>query len=144
MRDKLTKAYELVRVHIKTNTERQKDRYDTKSNLHIYKPGDLVWYLNEIPQPDLSPKLQDRYSGPFVVLWKYNQLDYLIQKDKKGTRAVVHHDKLKPYEGKIRLSWAKSAVGNETKKHQTHHNISPGHHSQTKQRSHTQMGNIQL
>ena len=144
VRDKLTKAYELVRVHIKTNTERQKDRYDTKSNLHIYKPGDLVWYLNEIPQPDLSPKLQDRYSGPFVVLWKYNQLDYLIQKDKKGRRAVVHHDKLKPYEGKIRLSWAKSAVGNETKKHQTHPNISPGHHSQTKQRLHTQMGNIQL
>ena len=44
------------------------------------------------------------------MLKKLNDLDYLIQTDRWGTKRVVHHDKLKSYTGSILLRWAKRAV----------------------------------
>ena len=37
-------------------------------------------------------------------------MDYLIQKNKQGKQVVVHHDMLKPYEGKVRPRWVQVAV----------------------------------
>jgi hypothetical protein len=39
-----------------------------------------------------------------------NDLTYLIQLDAKGEQKMVHHDKLKPYEGPVILKWAKTAL----------------------------------
>ena len=45
------------------------------------------------------PKLQPAYSGPFLVKRKITELNYLLQLDASGLERLVHHNKLKPYEG---------------------------------------------
>lgn len=112
LRERLHLAHEVVRAHLKAVTCKQKDRYDLKSYQTMYHPGDLVWYLKETTQEGVCPKLQDIYMGPYVILQKYSTTDYLIQKDESGRQTVVHHDKLKIYQGTSRPTWARAAVKN--------------------------------
>ena len=116
LREKIAQAHEVTRRHLQTYTQRQQDRYDAKANTISYKPGDLVWFLNEIHPPEMCPKLQNNYTGPCVILWKYNNLDYLIQKTKKGKPTVINHNKLKPYQGNTGPKWAKAAVKHHQKR----------------------------
>ena len=116
LRDKLHKAHEIVRMRMKRKMVHQTEKYGPLSHQFQYKEGDLVWYRNEIPKDGISPKLQDAYTGPCLVLSNYHHIDYVIQKNKRGNPVVVHHDKLKPYEGTSTLPWAKSALKQNRKK----------------------------
>ena len=110
LRDCIQKAHDVARKYLGKNAVRVKESYDTKRNLTHYKPGDLVWYANTGSQLDLAPKLRVPFQGPYLVLAKIGDLDYKIQLDAKGKQKVVHHNKLKPYEGVHNLPWAKSAL----------------------------------
>ena len=110
LRERLTIAHDLTRKHLKGATERHRDIYDAKTNHHLYKPGDLVWYLNEVRREGMSPKLQPTYTGPHLILNNYNNIDYLMQKANNTKPVVIHHNKLKPYEGNASLKWAQSAL----------------------------------
>jgi transposase InsO family protein len=110
LRTRMQKAHELARKHQESSTKRQKDAFDGKTLLNKYRPGDLVWYLAEIRKEGISPKLQCPYQGPYVVVKKLGDLDYTIQLNAKGTQRVVHHNKLKPYEGDQKVNWAKSVI----------------------------------
>ena len=107
---KLQKAHTLARTNLERSNRRQKDFYDGKSVLHKYHSGDLVWYRNENRKIGITPKLQPHYSGPYLVLKRHNDLNYCIQLDRAGEKKVVHHDKLKKYEGTLELKWARSAL----------------------------------
>ncbi len=63
-----------------------------------------------------NPKLYFLYAGPYLVVRKQSDLNYLIQKDPKGEPHLVHHNKLKPYEGTTEFRWAKAAIDRATKK----------------------------
>ena len=113
LRERLHTAHQIARQQLKTRTEKQKERYDSHSHAHKYKTGDLVWYKNEVKHEGISPKLQANYVGPYLVLRNYSNMDYLIQKTKQKQPIVIHHDKLKPYEGTTKLKWAGSAIKRE-------------------------------
>ena len=109
LRNRLHKAHHIARQHLQSNAKRQKDYYDIKVQLNVYKPGDKVWYLAEYRQPGLNPKLASPYIGPCLITKKLNNLDYGIQIGPKQHR-VVHHNKLKPYQGDTEdSSWLKVA-----------------------------------
>jgi transposase InsO family protein len=110
LRSHFQKAHMLARKHQDNSTKRQKDTFDGKTLLNKYQPGDLVWYLAEVRKEGICPKLQNPYRGPCVITKKLNDLDYGIQLDVKGTERVVHHNKLKPYEGDTELPWARRAM----------------------------------
>ena len=110
LREKMQHAHEIAREHLNAAAERQKAIYDSKISVNSYKPGDYVWYLNENRKVGISPKLQVKYFGPCLVIMKVNDLDYVIQINDKGKRKLVHHNKLKPYEGDQSLGWAKKAL----------------------------------
>lgn len=118
LRRKLARSHEVVRQHLKTYLVTQKDRYDTKAHQYDYKQGDLVWYRNEQRHEGVCPKLQPIFKGPYVVLQKINNLDFLIQKTKQGKTTIVHHNNLKPYEGTTKPRWAKSAAQKHAVKQQ--------------------------
>lgn len=75
-----------------------------------YDPGDCAWYLHERRTSGISPKLQMAYVQ-CVILRKVNDVNYLIRL-KEGTDCVVHHDKLKKYEGVNQPRWLSEAVRN--------------------------------
>ena len=109
LRKKINHAHNIARKHLMQATRKQKSFYDVKLSFHQYKPGDCVWYLTG-NKPGQSPKLQCKYEGPFVVVEKLNELDYLIQKEYRGRTTVVHHDKLKIYKGDYQPLWAKKFI----------------------------------
>ncbi len=110
LRNRLHKAHATARQYLKNTTLRQQEHYDGKQMLHQYKAGDLVWCLSEDKAPGLCPKLQMPYKGPYLILEKYNELTYLIQLNGKGTQKVIHYNKLKPYQGDMKLRWKNSAL----------------------------------
>ncbi len=112
LRENLIHAHEITRKHLEQSALRQQDAYDCKVQLHRYQPGDQIWYLNEMRRPGISPKLQDLYLGPVLVIKAINDLNYLVQFDRKGTKKVIHHDKLKPYSGTQKVNWILKARKN--------------------------------
>lgn len=110
LKSRLHHAHSVARQHLGVSAKRQKQCYDIKQKLCTYHPGDLVWYQTNISQLHIAPKLRKPYEGPYVVVNRFNDLNYMIQMDPKGKKRVVHHNKLKLYQGDIKLRWAKSAV----------------------------------
>ena len=110
LRERMQKAHKVARAHLHVKAQRQKERYDAKGNLHQYRPGDYVWYRTHIGQLQVTPKLRVPYSGPFVVLSVLGNANFQIQLNSRGLKKVVHHDRLKPYQGCTRLRWAAAAV----------------------------------
>ncbi len=115
LKDRMEHAHMIARKYLKRNTERHQELYDGKLSVNTFSEGDLVWHLNENRTEGISPKLQDQYTGPYLVVGNYNDIDYCIQLDGKGTQRIVHHNKLKHYEGDKRLSWAKQALKKSSK-----------------------------
>ncbi len=66
--------------------------------------------LNEVIKQGECPKFQSTYTGPLLVINAIHNLDYIIRTDKKGKQTVVHHNKLKPYEGQKRPRWIVQAL----------------------------------
>ena len=110
LRDKIVHAHELARDHLGKMARRQKDAYDGKCVLNVYKSGDLVWYANSASQIHLAPKLRKTFIGPVIVVERKNDLNYLIQLNTKREFRLVHHNKLMPYGGSSHPSWIKVAL----------------------------------
>jgi len=110
----LQKSHEVARKHLHSSAKRQKQDYDSKLTHHQYHPGDLVWCLTQSSQLKIAPKLRCPFEGPFLVLERINDLDYVIQTNSKGTKKVIHHNKLKPYLGTQVLDWSQKALKSHT------------------------------
>ena len=50
-----------------------------------------------------------------MVVYVISDVTVVIQLKEEGTQRVVHHDKLKPYRGGVKLSWASTAVSKAKK-----------------------------
>jgi hypothetical protein len=115
LRDTMQKAHEVTRKNLNRAAVRQKETYDARLSFHKYTPGCLVWYQTDIGQLSITPKLRKPYEGPYLVIRNLGDLDYMIQMDASGKRKVVHHNRLKPYEGTRELKWAKAALAGAKK-----------------------------
>ena len=92
-----------------------KEIYDTKVVLHNYQSGDLVWCLREARKVGITPKLKKGYSGPYVVTERTSAVNFIIQTDTKESTKLLHHDKLKRYEGENHPHWASYKKNEEAK-----------------------------
>ena len=108
LRERLQTAHDIAREHLGNVAKRHKYAYDTKLEHLRYEQGECVWYLHEKRVIGISPKLQPRYVR-CVVLKRLSDVTYLIGVE-KGDNRVVHHDKLKRYEGQNRPKWMDRAV----------------------------------
>lgn len=96
LRDRLEDAYAIARENLKLGAERQKRYYDLKADTHKFRPGDLVWLLNQSRRKGRCPKLQRKWHGPMLVETRVNDVTYKLRISSTETK-VVHFDKLKPY-----------------------------------------------
>ena len=110
LKTRMQQAHELTRTHLGTVAAKEKKTHDFKVNLKQYHQGDLVWLRTDKDQLHIAPKLRCAYQGSYLVLHRVNDLNYVIQFNAAGKRQLVHHDRLKPYEGEVRLKWSKNAL----------------------------------
>ena len=104
LRFKLTSAYEIAHVKLKTAAQRQKNLYDQGTYGERLQKGDLVWYAHKLRKKGQCPKLQPKWKGPFLVTAVLNNVVIEIQK-KPNQFAKVHYDLCKPYLGKHLPRW---------------------------------------
>ena len=105
---KMQHAHEVARRHLGVASKRSKDAYDMKISYQPYKQGDAVWCLEESRKVGVTEKLQSIYAGPFLIRRKLSDINFVLQLDKLGKERVVHHDKLKRYEGEQCPRWIKA------------------------------------
>lgn len=109
LRSRMQHAHEVARKHLSSAAKRSKELYDTKIALNRYDKGDLVWCLDESRKIGVMPKLEPAYGGPFLVKKKISEINFLLQVDPSGKDKLVHHNKLKPYEGDSPPNWLRKA-----------------------------------
>lgn len=105
LKDRMLHAHDVAREYLKQGTKRSKAIYDSKMLLHNYQIGDAIWCLHETKKPGVAPKLQRQFDGPFLIKAKLSPVNFLVQFARKGPEKVLHHDKLKPYEGTNLPGW---------------------------------------
>jgi hypothetical protein len=92
--DRLEKAYRVTRKNNRTGTERQKEQYDKGTRLTIFRPGDLI-YLRDITRRKRScPKFRIRWRGPYEVVRRLSDLNYLVRVARNKT-ILVNVNKMK-------------------------------------------------
>lgn len=105
LRGILRETHAQARETLRESGDRQKRNYDRHQFGTPYSEGQFVWYFNATRTKGLSPKLQKKWKGPYLITKKLSDVTYRIQESSRGKPKVVHSDKLKPYTGEERESW---------------------------------------
>ncbi|MEW8563646.1 MAG: hypothetical protein AB2541_16170 [Candidatus Thiodiazotropha sp.] len=77
LRQKMQHAHEVARRRLASGARRSKEVYDTTISVNRYKVGDLVWFLLETRQVGQYQKLMHLYEGPYLIIKKYSELNFL-------------------------------------------------------------------
>ena len=77
------------------------------------REGQFVWLFNNSRKKGLTPKLQCRWLGPFLIIKKLSDVVFRIQQSPRGKPKVVHFDRLKPYEGDPLKPWGTENLNTE-------------------------------
>ncbi|XP_078246503.1 uncharacterized protein LOC144588161 [Pogona vitticeps] len=106
----LRRNLELAAENLQAQKVRQKTWYDHKARERHFDPGEGVLWL----RPCREKKLQLKWAGPYRVISKMSDLNYLIEQEENQARRVVHVNALKPYyRGEQRVLFAIKAAESE-------------------------------
>lgn len=97
-------ARRLARLRSLSSQARTKARYDQRHRPVTYAPGDFVWLWTPVRKRGLYQKFLSMYSGPFVVLNRLSDVNYVVSKltshDRRSRKTqVVHVARLKRCHG---------------------------------------------
>ena len=95
VRDRMTEANSLVRVHARKRTADMKQQYDRVVRPTTFEPGDQVMYYYPRKRKGRSPKWSRYYVGPYRVVKRLNDVNYVIRLHDRTRAIIVHVNKLK-------------------------------------------------
>ena len=81
---------------------RMKERYDRKTHTAVYEEGQEVLLYDMSLLKQWSRKLEERWSGPYTVVWRGEMGSYSVDTG-DGRIKVVSGDHLKGYNRRIRF-----------------------------------------
>ena len=110
LRQKLESAHEYARYHLQKSANRQKRNYDHRVQSDRLSVGDFVWLYSPAKRKGISPKLQCKWTGPFLIIDVLDDCVYRIQKSPKCKPKVVHRDRITKYNGKDAHNWLKDLL----------------------------------
>jgi len=97
LKQRMLRAYEIVRKHSGLAAERTKRYYDVHVKPARYGEGDLVFYFNPRHCQNKQNKWVRKYSGPYRVKKVLGPVNVLLQKSEHSKPFVAHTDKVKSY-----------------------------------------------
>ena len=107
-KDRLTKAGEMAKNNLKLSQGRMKTWYDQDAIQRSFEPGEKVLVLFPIP----GHTFQAQYSGPFEVLRKVDDRNYIIKTfGRKKDTQLCHINMLKKYFDKSMPNSTHGSVG---------------------------------
>ena len=114
LKARLLYAYELCTIKLGKAAERQRKLYNTKSYGNAYKVLDLVWMVEKRRRKGVSPKLQQKWRGPCLVIKCHSDVVVQLQLSAKKT-TTVHTDLLKPCHSVKKPGWVARFIKNAAK-----------------------------
>ena len=104
VKNAMQENFRQAKEHMGKAAERQKKYYDARTKDRRFTIGN--WVLRFYRPLVNADKLNNAYTGPFLVIKCIGEVNYLIQRGPDSTPITVHVDDLKPYYGSDRLeSW---------------------------------------
>lgn len=99
MLEKTLAARNIAVENIHNKQTIDKERYDDKHRHVEFKPGDQVKVFTPIRKVGRSDKLLLRWFGPYYILEKKGDVDYLVQMGKTANskKDIVHVSRIAPY-----------------------------------------------
>ena len=91
----MRQAHAITREHLGHAAQRSKGYYDKRVNARSFEVDDLVYVYSPRRYLRRTPKWCLTYQGPFKVLRKITDVNYVVQKGPRSDPMVVHVDKLK-------------------------------------------------
>ena len=96
-KDRLFRAEQMAKRNLQESQSRMKVWYDRKAKSRCFEPGDRVLVLF----PVVGNPLQAKYSGPYKVVKKISDTNYLVKTpDRRKETQVCHINMLKAYHEK--------------------------------------------
>ena len=96
-KDRLFRAGQMAKRNLKESQSKMKVWYDRKAKSRCFEPGDRVLVLF----PIVGNPLQAKYSGPYKVVKKISDTNYLVKTpDRRKETQVCHINMLKAYHEK--------------------------------------------
>jgi hypothetical protein len=93
----LQEVYEAARLQSLEAAEYRKKKYDKTVKPLVLHEGDVVRLKRESLKPGEYRKWSLLYEGPFIVVEKLSDVNYIIQRHPAGERRTVHVDRLKRF-----------------------------------------------
>ena len=139
LRQRMQAAHQRARNNFAESARRQKKTYDMKVEGRTLAVGEFAWLHNKAKTKGLSPKLQRKWEGPYLIVHRLSDVTCRIQREKQGKMKVVRVDRLKPYEGEPLQSWLEANVskGSEAQPNEQ------GNHSQLIQDEEGEIGLVE-
>ena len=81
LREGMRFSHDSAREHLKNSARRQKKYYDQKTSPTTLTTGQFLWLHNPSRKKGLSPKLQRRWEGPYLILKKLSEVTFRIHKE---------------------------------------------------------------
>ena len=91
----MRQAHAITREHLGHAAQRSKGYYDKRVNVRSFEVNDLVYVYSPRRYLRRTPKWCLTYQGPYKVLRKITDVNYVVQKGLRSDPMVVHVDKLK-------------------------------------------------
>jgi hypothetical protein len=89
-------AYHIVRENNKAGREKQKEQYDKGTKLIVFQPGEMIYLHEMIKGKGGCPKFRIRWRGPYEVIRRLSDLNYLVRVT-RNKEIVVNVNKMKKY-----------------------------------------------
>ena len=94
---RLVRARHFAQKNLTASQQKMKIWYDKRAKSRNFKVGEKVLVLLPIPHQ----LLQARYFGPYTVIWKVNDVDYIVETpDRRKPQRLCHINMLKKYWGR--------------------------------------------
>ena len=95
LKEKLEEAYSYVRNHVPGAMFRQKSLHDLKLSWQKFNKDDEVYVYFPRYLPGQSPKLTNRWKGPFKILEKCTDATFKVNCGQRGKPQVIHIDRMR-------------------------------------------------
>ncbi|XP_072171978.1 uncharacterized protein [Diadema setosum] len=97
-RERLVRANEVAREHVKSSQRTMKERFDRKAKSRVFEVADKVLVL----LPLSGDALKAKFSGPYVVERKLGKETYVVSMpDRRKSKRVCHVNMLKIYHERV-------------------------------------------
>ena len=90
-------VWKIVKERIGSAQQKQKTAYDRRHRDVQYKIRDLVWIYKPSRKRGMTDKLVHKNRGPYQVVDRYKEVNYIVEKVKGNKKREIHHvSKLTP------------------------------------------------